>query len=166
MSADEMFEKLGYEEQNMQLDIQSYINKKECIEIDFDLRDKRICISDGIDEPTFANIQELQAINKKVEELRVEMSEIDNICIELKDIVKLQKLYIEIYEEEDEDCPDRRIIVAKENSVQRILDKITNSRFKQGEIWKVIQIKSWDNTDNTYRPICNRLRELGYKIMK
>ena len=33
------------------------------------------------------------------------------------------------------------------------------------EIWKVIQFKSWDTTDNTYRPICNRLRELGYEII-
>ncbi len=33
--------------------------------------------------------------------------------IELKDIVKMQNLYIDIFYEEDEDCPDRRIIVKK-----------------------------------------------------
>ncbi len=92
------------------------------------------------------------------------MSKADEIEIEFKDIVKLQKLYIEIFEEEDNDCPDGRIIANKERAVQKILNKITDNRFNQGEIWRVIQIKSWDSTDNTYKPICNRLRELKYKI--
>ncbi len=89
----------------------------------------------------------------------------DEIKIELKDIVKLQHLYIDIFTEEDEDYPDKRVISNKERAVQIILDKITDKRFNQIEIWKVIQLKSWDTTDNTYRQICNRLRELGYEII-
>lgn len=89
----------------------------------------------------------------------------DKIKIELKDIVKLQHLHIDIFTEEDEDYPNKRIISNKERAVQRILDKITDKRFNQFEIWKVIQVKSWDTTDDTYRPICNRLRELGYEII-
>ena len=85
--------------------------------------------------------------------------------IELKDIVKLQHLHIDIFTEEDEDYPNKKIINNKERAVQRILDKITDKRFNQIEIWKVIQVKSWDTTDDTYRPICNRLRELGYEII-
>lgn len=88
-----------------------------------------------------------------------------NIKIELKDIKKLQHLYIDIFLEEDEDYPDHRVINNKERAVQRILDRITDKKFNQIEIWKVIQIQSWDTTDNTYRPICNRLRELGYEII-
>ena len=65
----------------------------------------------------------------------------------------------------DEDYPDKRVISNKERAVQRILDKITDKRFNQIEIWKVIQLKSWNNTDNTFKPICNRLRELRYKIV-
>ena len=87
------------------------------------------------------------------------------IKIELKDIKKLQHLYMDIFSEEDEDYPNRRIVSNKERAVQRILDKITDKKFYQFEIWKVIQLKSWDNTDNTYKPICNRLRELGYEII-
>lgn len=90
----------------------------------------------------------------------------DKIKIELKDIIKLQYLYIEIFTEEDEDYPDRRVIRAKEKAVQRILDKITNNRFNQCEIWKVIQLKSWDSNDKIFKPICDRLRELGYEIVK
>lgn len=87
----------------------------------------------------------------------------DKIKIELKDIVKLQHLHIDIFTEED--YPNKKIINNKERAVQRILDKITDKRFNQIEIWKVIQVKSWDTTDDTYRPICNRLRELGYEII-
>ena len=89
----------------------------------------------------------------------------DKIKIELKNIVKLQHLHIDIFTEEDEDYPNKKIISNKERAVQRILDKITDKRFNQIEIWKVIQVKSWDTTDDTYRPICNRLRELGYEII-
>ena len=63
------------------------------------------------------------------------MKATNEIKIELKDIKKLQHLYIDIFSEEDEDYPDRRVINNKET------------------------------TDNTYRPICNRLRELGYEII-
>lgn len=88
-----------------------------------------------------------------------------NIKIELKDIQKLQHLYIDIFSEEDEDYPDHRVINNKERAVQRILDRITDKKFNQIEIWKVIQIQSWDATDNTFKPICDRLRNLGYEII-
>ena len=88
------------------------------------------------------------------------------IKIEFKDIVKLQKLYIEIYEEEDQDYPDGRIIRNKEKAVQRILDKITNDNYSQRQIWYIIQTKSWDQTDYSYKPICDELRKLNYIILK
>lgn len=72
---------------------------------------------------------------------------------------------MDIFLEEDEDYPDNRVINSKERAVQKILDKITDKKFNQIEIWKVIQIKSWDTTDNTFKPICDRLRNLGYKII-
>ena len=89
----------------------------------------------------------------------------DKIKIELKDIVKLQHLHIDIFTEEDEDYPNKKIINNKERAVQRILDKITDKRFNQIEIWKVIQIQSWNAADNTFKPICDRLRNLGYEII-
>ena len=93
------------------------------------------------------------------------MKTADEIEIELKDIIKLQHLYIDIFFEEDEDYPDGRVINNKERAVQRILDKITDKKFNQIEIWKVIQLKSWDTADNTFKPICDRLRKLGYEII-
>ena len=76
--------------------------------------------------------------------------------IELKDI----------FYEEDEDCPDRRIIVKKEKAVQRILDKITNNKGEQLAIWGTIQRESWNIEDKTFKPICDKLRELGYVIIQ
>ena len=90
---------------------------------------------------------------------------VDEIKIKLKDIAKLQHLYIEILTEEDKDYPDSRVISNKERVVQRILDKITDKRFNQIEIWKVIQLRSCDDSDNTFQSIFNRLRELGYEII-
>lgn len=86
--------------------------------------------------------------------------------IELKDIVKMQNLYIDIFYEEDEDCPDRRIIVKKEKAVQRILDKITNNKGEQLAIWGTIQRESWNIEDKTFKPICDKLRKLGYVIIQ
>lgn len=86
--------------------------------------------------------------------------------IELKDIVKMQNLYIEIFYEEDEDYPDRRIIVKKEKAVQRILDKIINNKGEQLAIWGTIQRESWNIKDKTFKPICDKLRELGYAIIQ
>ncbi len=58
----------------------------------------------------------------------------DKIEIALKDIIKLQHLYIDIFTEEDEDYPDGRSINKKEKAVQRILDRITDKRFNQIKI--------------------------------
>ena len=73
-----------------------------------------------------------------------QMQTADKIKIELKDIKKLQHLYIDIFTEEDEDYPDGRIISNKEKAVQRILDKITDTRFNQSKfnsegvkIWQI-----------------------------
>lgn len=86
------------------------------------------------------------------------------MIINFKDIVSLQRLYIEIFEEEDGFPVDNRIVRNKEKAVQRILEKITSDDYKQREIWYIIQTKSWDNKDNTYKPICDSLRDIGFEI--
>lgn len=86
--------------------------------------------------------------------------------IHLKDIAKIQRLYIEIFEEEDNVYPNYRIIRNKERAVDRILDKITTDKEEQKNIYDCIIQGSWYNTDGSYKPICNRLRDLGYQIKK
>ena len=84
--------------------------------------------------------------------------------IDFKDIVKLQKLYIEIFEEEDGYPVDGRIIANKEKAQQRILSKITEDTILQNKIISAIGRGSWNSNDYTFKPICDELRELGFEI--
>lgn len=84
--------------------------------------------------------------------------------IDFKDIVKLQRLYIEIFEEEDGYPVDYRIVRNKEKAQQRILDKITDDTILQNKIMSAIGSGSWNTKDGTYKPICDELRELGFEI--
>ena len=47
----------------------------------------------------------------------------------------------------------------------RILNRITNNEYEQFNIYKCIMSGTWED-DTTYKPICDRLRKLGYKIIK
>lgn len=85
--------------------------------------------------------------------------------IDFKDIVKLQRLYIEIFEEEDGYPVDYRIVRNKEKAQQRILNKITDDTILQNKIISAIGSGSWNSEDNTYRQICDELRSLGFEII-
>ena len=70
MKAKEMFEKLGYGDYfNNGLRI-TYSNfDKECKMIEFDLKKKQLIFVDDSEEVFELSLEELQAINKQVEEL-------------------------------------------------------------------------------------------------
>jgi len=77
--ADMMFEKLGYEKEDLKDKFDriwgvTYKNKKRWTEISIDYEDAEICVGtisiiDRDSEPVYIGMQELQAINKKVKEL-------------------------------------------------------------------------------------------------
>ena len=85
--------------------------------------------------------------------------------IYFKDIEKLQRLYIEIFEEEDGYPVDRRKVSKKEAAMQRILDKTTDDVVLRNKIISAIGRGSWNSEDITYKPICDELRELGFEII-
>lgn len=69
-TADELFDDLGYKKKY--LNIQWYIKKlfkNNYIQISFDTVDKTVAASNNKNEAINLNMKELQAINKKVEEL-------------------------------------------------------------------------------------------------
>ena len=70
MKAKEMFERLGYGDYfNNGLRI-TYSNfDKECKMIEFDLKKKQLILADDSEEIFELSLEELQAINKQVEEL-------------------------------------------------------------------------------------------------
>lgn len=89
----------------------------------------------------------------------------DEIEIELIDIIKLQHWYMDIFYQEDDDYPNRKIIGQKNRHIQRILNKISEDRKVQQEIYHTIIHKTWHNEDRTFKPICDELRKLGYKVI-
>ena len=93
------------------------------------------------------------------------MSKADEIDLDFQKIAKIQKLYVEIFEEEDCDCPDYRVIRPKENAIFKILNSFTKNREKQNEIYDIIIHNTWDTSDSSYKPICDGLREKGYNII-
>lgn len=84
--------------------------------------------------------------------------------IKLKDIKRINKLLIEIFEEEDNYYPDHRKIRSKEQAINNILNKITTDDEKQREILSIIDKHTFNIKDFTYKPICDDLRTIGYKI--
>ena len=86
--------------------------------------------------------------------------------IKMSYIVKLQHWYIEIFSEEDDDYPNYGRIALLNRNVERVLNKITDNQKRQKEIYDAIQQGSWDNEDKSYKPICDKLRKLGYEIIQ
>lgn len=93
------------------------------------------------------------------------MKTADEIEIELIDIIKIQNWYMDIFYQEDDDYPNYRIISQKNRHIQRILNRISENKEVQNEIYDTIIHKTWNNEDMTFKPICNALRNLGYKII-
>lgn len=72
---------------------------------------------------------------------------------------------MDIFYQEDDDYPNYRIIAQKNRYIQRTLNKISRNKDVQNEIYDTIIHKTWNNEDMTFKPICNALRNLGYKII-
>ena len=83
--------------------------------------------------------------------------------IELKNIIKIQRFKAEIFDEEDQDFPNRRITAPKERAIDKILDRYTIE--EKTQILKDIEKGSFDINDYTYQPICDLLRSHGFVII-
>lgn len=86
--------------------------------------------------------------------------------IMFKDIAKIQRLYMDIFEEEDSDYVDYRVVRNKEKSVYRILNKYSSDPEEQKKIYDIIASGSWDSEDYTFKTISNHIRELGYEVIE
>lgn len=85
--------------------------------------------------------------------------------VRLKDIAKIQRLEMEIFEEEDSFPVDNRIIKNKERAIYNILNKITMDWDKREEIRDCIYKNMFNQEDITFKPICDGLRALGYEVV-
>ena len=85
--------------------------------------------------------------------------------IRLKDIVKIQHLEMDIFEEEDGFPVDNRVIKNKERAIYNTLNKITMDWDKREEIRDCIYKNMWNQEDTTFKSICDKLKKLGYEIV-
>ncbi len=86
--------------------------------------------------------------------------------IKMYHIAKVQHATIRLFEAQDENYPDMRVVRANERAIQYWLDKITKDEEEQRKILDVIERQNWNMTDSSYKPICNELRKLGYEVLE
>ena len=92
--------------------------------------------------------------------------ELNNKTIPLETIVKIQHLTIKLFEAQDDDYPDGRVIKVYERNIKHHLDKITNNESEQDKILQAIEQGNWDPNDLSYKPICDRIRALGFEVIQ
>ncbi|WP_068449191.1 hypothetical protein [Caviibacter abscessus] len=81
------------------------------------------------------------------------------------DVAKIQRLSIEIFEEEDNYYPDYRIITNKWRAIDRILHKMSDDEDERRKVYNSITDHNFNSSDYTYKPICDDLKSLGYEII-
>lgn len=80
-------------------------------------------------------------------------------------LAEIHILTIEKFNAEDEDCPDYRIVRAKERAIYKCLGKITEDKNEQRRILDAIERANLDMENWTYNPVFANVNELGYKII-
>lgn len=85
--------------------------------------------------------------------------------IKLSTIAKIQRATMRIFEAQDQDYPDNKVVASNERAIQHYLDNITSDTNKQVKILNAIEKENWNTKDYTFKPICDNLRALGYEIV-
>lgn len=81
------------------------------------------------------------------------------------DVVKIQRLSMEIFEEEDNCYPDYRVINNKCRGINRVLNKISDDEDERRKVYNAITDHNFNTSDYTYKPICDSLKSIGYEII-
>lgn len=86
--------------------------------------------------------------------------------IKLSTIAKIQRLYIKQFAELDQDRPDYRVVYMYDRNIGKYLRSITEDIKEQNIIYEAITTGSWDTRDLSYKPICDKIRNLGYEVVE
>ncbi len=89
-----------------------------------------------------------------------------NKQIKMSTIAKIQRCTMRIFEAQDEDYPDNRVVVSNERAIQHYLADITSDTNEQCKILNAIESENFNTKDYTFKPICDNLRQLGYEIVE
>lgn len=86
--------------------------------------------------------------------------------IKLYWITKIQSATIRLFCAQDSDYVDGRAVRANEKAISYWLDKITDHEAERRRILDIIERQNWNTEDETFKPICDELRALGYEILE
>lgn len=81
-------------------------------------------------------------------------------------LVKLQYATIRHFEALDEDYPDGRVVAIYERTIQYWLNKMTADKKEQDKILEMVDQNNWNTLDNSYKCMCDKLREMGFTILE
>lgn len=79
--------------------------------------------------------------------------------VKLIDLIKLLYGVVNLFEAQDEDCPNGRAVAARERAVGHYLRKITSSAEEQRKIREAAE-----HSLGAFETLEKQLRELGYEI--
>ncbi len=80
-------------------------------------------------------------------------------------IVKIQRASMRIFEAEDEDYPNRRVVNANRKAIDHYLSLITDNREEQLKILAAIERENFNASDPTYKPVFDNIRALGHEVI-
>jgi len=88
--------------------------------------------------------------------------------VKLSLIAKAQHAFLQLFEAEDDEHTDGRTVEARRRAYDHYVLQITNG--DKDELYRktceAIEGGTWHTNDYSYKPICDRLRKLGFTIVE
>lgn len=86
--------------------------------------------------------------------------------IKMSCIAKLQRATMRLFGVLDDEYFDGRAKSANERAIQHYLSHMTDNIDEQRKIHEIVERNNWNTKDLTYKPICDELRAMGFKILE
>lgn len=79
-------------------------------------------------------------------------------------LVKAQGAFMRMFEAEDEEYPDYRVVRANERAMDYWIGKMTQDKEEYQKIYHIISSGSFNTEDYGFKTMCQKLEEIGFEI--
>ena len=79
-------------------------------------------------------------------------------------LVKAQNAFMRMFEAEDEEYPDYRVVRANEKAMDYWIGKMTQDKEEYSKIYHIISHGSFDTQDYGFKTMCQKLEEIGFIV--
>lgn len=79
-------------------------------------------------------------------------------------LVKAQYAFMRMFEAQDEDYPDYRIVRINERAMNHWIGKMTQDKEEYLKIYDIIHNGSFNTADRTFKPMIEKLKEIGFEV--